>query len=66
MLQGIGSLVIFLKQGFSDFGNPLVGFATFVRVYRNARPKGDVIELDGIIVGSAVNQLTQFAIAQWQ
>ena len=66
VLQGIGSLVILLKQGFSDFGNPLVGFATFGWVYRNARPECDVIELDGIIVGSAINQRTQFAIAQWQ
>ena len=66
VLQGIGSLVILLKQGFSDFWNPLVGFASFVRVYWNARPESDVIELDGIIVGSAVNQRTQFAIAQWQ
>ena len=66
VLQGIGSLVIFFKQGFSDFGNPLVGLATFVGIYRNTRPKGDVIELDRVIVGSAINQRTQFAIAYWQ
>ena len=63
VLQGIGSLVIFLKQGFSDFGNPLVGFATFVGIYGYARPEGDVVELDRVIIGSTINQRTQFAIA---
>ncbi len=63
VLQGIGSLVILLKQGLSDFWNPLVGFATFVGIYRNARPEGDVIELDRVIIGSTINQRTQFAIA---
>ena len=62
VLQGIGSLVILLEQRLSDFRNPLVGFATFVGIHGHARPEGDVVELDGVVVGSTVNQCTQFAI----
>ena len=55
VLQGIGSLVILFKQRLSDFWNPLEGIATFVGIYRNTRPKGDVIELDRVIIGSTIN-----------
>ena len=58
VLQGIGGLVILLEQRLSDFRNPLVGFATFVGIHRNARPKGDVVELDRVIIGSTINQRT--------
>ena len=55
--------VILLEQRLSDFRNPLVGFSTFVGIHGHARPKGNVVELDGVVVGSTVNQRTQFAIA---
>ena len=65
-LQTVGQGIVFLEEGFADAWYPYARPGIEVRVDRLARPQGDVVEVDGIVVDTTIDDGTQFAVADEQ
>ena len=65
-LQGVGLAVVFGKQRLANLGNPLVGIGIKVAVDGLARPQGDVVQVDDVVVGAAIDECAELAVAYRQ
>ena len=55
-LQLIGLGIILGIEGFTDFGNPLMGIIVEVAVHRLSRPEGDVVEVNHVVLNASIDQ----------
>ena len=62
-LQRVGQLVVFVEEGFTDGGNPLVGIRIEVTIYRFASPLGDVFQIDDVVIRTTIHEGSDFSIA---
>ena len=65
-LQGVGLAVVFGKQRLANLGNPQVGIGIKVAVDGLARPQGDVVQINDVVVGAAIDECAELAVAYRQ
>ena len=65
-LQGVGLCVVLVEECLADLGNPLVGILVEVAVYGLSRPQRDIVQIDDVIVRTAIDERSQFAVADGQ
>ena len=62
-LQGVGKGIVLIEECLTDGRYPLVGISIEVTVYGLTRPQGDVVQVDDIIIRSAIDERTQLTIS---
>ena len=65
-LQRVGQRVVLAEEGLAYLRNPLVGLRVEVTVGGLAGPQGDVVQIDRVVIGSAVDQCAELAVADGQ
>ena len=66
VLQRVGKSIVFVEQRLADLRDPLVGVLVELSVHRLARPEGDVVQIDDVIICAAIDEGAQFTIADGQ
>ena len=66
VLQRVGKGIILVEEGLADLRNPLVSILVEVAIHRLTRPKRDIVQIDDVIVRAAIDEGTQFTIADGQ
>ena len=65
-LQGVGQLIVLIEECFSYLWNPLVGISIKGAVCGLACPERDIVQVDDVVVSSAIDESAQFAIPDRQ
>ena len=65
-LQRVGQRIVLVEQRLADLGNPLVGIGIEVAVDGLSRPERDVVQIDDVVVGAAIDERTNLAVAYGQ
>ena len=65
-LERVGQLVVLTKQCLAYLGNPLAGSFVLVAVNGAARPERDIVQMEHVLVGTAIHQRAQLAVANGQ
>ena len=65
-LQRIGELIVFVEKCLTYLWDPLVGIGIEIPVHRFSRPEGDVVQIDDVVVTSAIDQCTHLSVADGQ
>ena len=58
VLQRVGKSIVFVEQRLADLRDPLVGVLVELSVHRLARPQGDIIQIDDVIICATINEGT--------
>ena len=65
-LQRVRQLVVLPEEGLADLWDPLVGVLVEVAVHGFPRPERDVVQIDDVVVGAAVDERAELAVADGQ
>ena len=65
-LQRVGKGIVLTEEGLAYLRNPLVGIGIEAPVYGLACPQGDVVQVDDVVVGAAIDEGTELAVADGQ
>ena len=65
-LQRVGLGKVLLKQRLADLRNPLMGVLVELSVHRLARPQGDIVQIDDVIICAAIHKGAYLTIADGQ
>ena len=66
VLQRVGELIVLIEERLADLRNPLVGILVQTSVHGLARPQGDVVQIDDVVVCASIDQCSELAVADGQ
>ena len=61
-LQRVGQRIVLVKQRLANLRYPLVGVGIQVAIHRFACPQRNVVQINHVVVGAAINQGTHLAV----
>ena len=65
-LQGVGLGIILVEKSLADGGDPLMGIRIEIPVNGLSCPQGDIVQVNDIVVRSAIDKCAKFAVTNGQ